>query len=99
MLIFNRFSGATLHKHQIAISPNKTRLAQTSTRYLGFIISRDGISKDPRITAAIRDFQHPNDLSYPFLKRLRVYIPFWVCVIFIADSFAIMRRRSGYYVI
>jgi hypothetical protein len=68
---------STLRKHQIAISPNNTRLAQTSTR-LNFIISRDGISKDPRITAAIRDFQHPNDpkLSISNLKRLRVYIPY-----------------------
>jgi len=67
---------ATLRKHQIAISPNKTRLAQTSTRYLGFIISRDGISKDPRITAAIRDFSILTTLSYLFLRRSRVYIPF-----------------------
>jgi hypothetical protein len=79
---------ATLRKHQIATSPNKTRLAQTSTHYLDSIISRHGneIKKDPRITAAICDFQHPNDPnSYLFLKRLRVYIPLWVCVIFIAD--------------
>jgi hypothetical protein len=73
---------ATLRKHQIAISPNKTRLAQTSTRYLGFIISRDGISKDPRITAAIRDFQHPNDcLSYLFLKPISIFFIFRVCTL------------------
>ena len=59
-----------LRKHKIAMSPNKTRLAQTSTRYLGFIISRSGISKDPRITAAIRDFQHPNDLTLSFKKKI-----------------------------
>ena len=59
----------TLRKHKIAISQNKTRLAQTSTRYLGFIISRNGIGKDPRITAAIRDFQHPNDSKLAFKKK------------------------------
>ena len=58
-----------LRKHKIAISQNKTRLAQTSTRYLGFIISRNGIGKDPRITAAIRDFQHPNDSKLAFKKK------------------------------
>jgi hypothetical protein len=60
---------------------------------LGFIISRDGISKDSRFTAAIRDFQHP--MSYLSQKRLRAYTLLQVLGIFIADSFAIMRKRSG----
>jgi hypothetical protein len=37
---------------------------------LDFIISRDDVSKDPRITAAIRDFQHLNDPKLSTSKKI-----------------------------
>ena len=47
---------------------------QTQAEYLVYIVSHDGISVDPRKTAAVQEFPKPVDLkSLPFFLGLASY--------------------------
>jgi len=59
----------TLLEHRLAIKPTKCRFAHRKVRFLGFIVSDQGISTDPAYVRAVTDFPSPNDKSLTPSKR------------------------------
>ena len=54
--LFGRCRKANLQLH-----PGKSALCQSETKYLGFIVSAEGVRPDPAKTAPIRQFPRPTD--------------------------------------
>lgn len=57
-LILTALEAAKLH-----IKPSKCKFAKSSTVFLGFQVSRDGISVDPKKVAAIQDWPLPTNIT------------------------------------
>ena len=47
----------------LKLQPNKCAFARTQVRYLGHIVSREGIEPDPEKVRAIREFPRPSNIS------------------------------------
>lgn len=60
-----------LRENGLKLSPSKCRFFQTSVRYLGHIVSRDGIKTDPEKIAAIKTWPVPQTL-----KQLKSFLGF-----------------------
>jgi predicted amidophosphoribosyltransferase len=58
-----------LHQHQLYLKKSKCSFAQQSLEYLGHIISHQGVSTDPKKTAAIANWPTPTDA-----KQLRSFL-------------------------
>ncbi|KAJ7991922.1 hypothetical protein DPEC_G00288890 [Dallia pectoralis] len=54
-----------LRENGLKLSPGKCRFFQTSVRYLGHIVSRDGVETDPKKTEALRTWPRPQTLKDP----------------------------------
>ena len=61
----------TLLEHRLAIKllSDKCRFAHRKVRFLGFIVSDQGISTDPAYVRAVTDFPSPDDKSLTPSKR------------------------------
>ena len=57
-LVLEAFAAANLH-----FKISKCSFATTSTKFLGFIVSRDGISMDPKKISAIVNWQPPTSIT------------------------------------
>ena len=56
--VLRRFSNANLK-----LNASKTRIAQTSLEFLGFIVSKDGISPNPNKVEAIKNYPNPKNVK------------------------------------
>ena len=56
--VFDRFCLANLK-----LKPTKCSLVGTEVTYLGYMISRTGISADPQKVEAVQNFSPPDDLT------------------------------------
>ena len=63
---------ACITKHNLQLQWKKCRWGSTSLRFLGFIISGDGIRMDPAKVAAITDYPRPTSIKtlQPFLGMI-----------------------------
>ena len=62
--VFDRFRTAHLK-----LKPEKCHFGQASVKYLGHIVSRDGVSPDPKKLSAVKDF--------PIPRRTKDVSAFW----------------------
>jgi RNase H-like domain found in reverse transcriptase/Reverse transcriptase (RNA-dependent DNA polymerase)/Integrase zinc binding domain/Retroviral aspartyl protease/DNA N-6-adenine-methyltransferase (Dam) len=53
----------TLAQAQLKVKISKCSFAQPSTKFLGFIVSKDGISVDPKKVAAVSNWTMPADVT------------------------------------
>lgn len=53
-----------LCKAGLTLKPKKCYFAQSLVRYLGHVISRDGVSPDPEKTQKVREFPVPIDVTH-----------------------------------
>lgn len=60
-----------LREYGLKLSPEKCRFFQTSVRYLGHIVSRDGVETDPEKVNALKTWPRPQTL-----KELRSFLGF-----------------------
>ena len=60
-----------LREHGLKLSPEKCQFFQTSVRYLGHIVSRDGIKTDPEKVKALKTWPMPKTL-----KELKSFLGF-----------------------
>ncbi|XP_051953222.1 retrovirus-related Pol polyprotein from transposon opus [Xyrauchen texanus] len=60
-----------LKEYGLKLSPEKCRFFQTSVRYLGHIVSRDGVETDPAKVEALKTWPKPTNL-----KELRSFLGF-----------------------
>ena len=60
-----------LEQHNLKLKPSKCEFFKSAVSYLGHIVSEDGISTDPEKTAAIKNWQPPNNV-----KELRQFLGF-----------------------
>lgn len=60
-----------LRENGLKLSPEKCRFFQTSVRYLGHIVSRNGVETDPQKTEALKTWPRPQTL-----KDLRSFLGF-----------------------
>ena len=60
---------ARLEKAGLKLKPSKCKLARSEVDFLGYVVSRDGISTDPRKISAIAEYPPPTDL-----KSLRAFL-------------------------
>uniref|UniRef100_A0A669DKA6 Gypsy retrotransposon integrase-like protein 1 n=1 Tax=Oreochromis niloticus TaxID=8128 RepID=A0A669DKA6_ORENI len=60
-----------LREYGLKLSPDKCRFFQTSVRYLGHIVSRDGVKTDPEKTEALKTWPRPQTL-----KELQSFLGF-----------------------
>lgn len=60
-----------LRENGLKLSPEKCRFFQTSVRYLGHIVSRNGVETDPKKTEALKTWPRPQTL-----KDLRSFLGF-----------------------
>lgn len=60
-----------LREHGLKLSPEKCQFFQTSVRYLGHIVSRDGIETDPEKVKALKTWPLPRNL-----KELKSFLGF-----------------------
>lgn len=60
-----------LKDYGLKLSPEKCKLFQTSVRYLGHIVSRNGVETDPEKIAALKTWPRPQNL-----KELRSFLGF-----------------------
>ena len=51
-----------LHDFNLKLSPKKCKLFQRSVRYLGHVVSADGVSVDPEKTEKVKNWPCPRDL-------------------------------------
>ena len=58
-----------LRSANLKLKSKKCRLAEHEVEYLGYVISRDGLSTDPRKIRAVREFPTPQDV-----KTLRSFL-------------------------
>ena len=65
-----------LTAHSLAIKPSKCRFAQRQVRFLGFVVSDEGISTDPSYVRGITDFPSPNDPALSVSKRVARLVSF-----------------------
>ena len=70
---------ACITKHNLQLQWKKCRWGSTSLRFLGFIISSDGIRIDPAKVAAITDYPRPTSIK--LLQRFLGMITFSLCFI------------------
>ncbi len=68
----------------LKLSPEKCCFFQTSVRYLGHIVSRNGVETDPEKVKALKTWPRPQTL-----KELN---PSWVSLVTIGDLYKIMPR-------
>ena len=66
----------SLTAHSLAIKPSKCRFAQRQVRFLGFVVSGEGISTDPAYVRGITEFPSPNDPSLSGSKKVARLISF-----------------------
>uniref|UniRef100_A0A3B1ISM8 Gypsy retrotransposon integrase-like protein 1 n=1 Tax=Astyanax mexicanus TaxID=7994 RepID=A0A3B1ISM8_ASTMX len=60
-----------LKEYGLKLSPEKCRFFQTSVRYLGHIVSRNGVETDPEKIEALKNWPNPKNL-----KELRSFLGF-----------------------
>ncbi|KAK7886058.1 hypothetical protein WMY93_025679 [Mugilogobius chulae] len=60
-----------LREYGLKLSPSKCRFFQTSVKYLGHIVSKDGVKTDPEKVAAIKTWPVPQNL-----KQLKSFLGF-----------------------
>jgi hypothetical protein len=53
-----------LHDANLKLKPSKCRLFQTAVSFLGYVVSADGISTDPRKIEAVQQWTQPNRLRH-----------------------------------
>ena len=58
-----------LTKAGLKLKPSKCKLVRKEVKFLGYVISRNGISPDPKKLAAMEEFPKPKDL-----RALRAYL-------------------------
>ena len=51
-----------LEEHKLTVKLEKCSFFKSSCKYLGHVISKDGIKPDPEKVAAVKDFPRPTDL-------------------------------------
>ena len=66
----------SLTAHSLANKPSKCRFAQRQVRFLGFVVSGEGISTDPAYVRGITEFPSPNDPSLSGSKKVARLISF-----------------------
>jgi len=60
-----------LEQHNLKLKPSKCEFFKTSVVYLGHVVSQEGIATDPEKTAAVKNWQPPNNV-----KELRQFLGF-----------------------
>jgi hypothetical protein len=67
MEVFQRFK-----KAHLKLNPKKCQLFQGNVKYLGHIVSKDGVSVDPEKTHAVKHWPVPTDVH-----ELRSFLGLW----------------------
>ena len=52
-----------LTEHDLYVKPTKCKFNETEVKFLGHIVSKDGVKPDPAKTQTIRDYPMPKDVS------------------------------------
>ncbi len=51
-----------LIKAGLTVSPSKCKFARSETKFLGFLVSRDGVKPNPEAVSAVSDFPRPKNI-------------------------------------
>ena len=72
--MFERF-----HEANLKLNPEKCSLTSDEVIYLGYVVSRNGISADPIKVKSVKNFPQNNDLKSSFLGIIlsKVYSKFF----------------------
>ena len=62
---------SSLEEYGLKLSPDKCKFFQTSVRYLGHIVSSDGVKTDPENVQALKSWPRPQNL-----KELQSFLRF-----------------------
>jgi hypothetical protein len=90
-LIFDRFREAN-----VSLKADKCNFFARKTRYLGHVISADGIATDPRLVDKVRDCPAPKDRSElnTFLALARYYSSFVPHFSDVVEPMAVLLRKD-----
>ena len=90
--VFSRLKEANLRLH-----PKKCYIASSSVDYLGYHVSTDGLSTDPRKTDTVANFPQPTDVKSlrSFLGLASYYRRFISCFSTVASSLHMLTRKDA----
>jgi hypothetical protein len=89
-----------LREAGLRLKPRKCHLCQRKVKYLGYIVSADGISADPEKVAAVKDFPTPLDLKSlrSFLGLASYYRRFIPCFSSMGQPLYALTRKDAPFV-
>ncbi|KAJ8011861.1 hypothetical protein DPEC_G00062680 [Dallia pectoralis] len=80
-----------LKEYGLKLSPEKCRFFQSSVRYLGYVVSEQGVETDPEKIAALKTWPVPQHL-----KELKAFLGFSHKLEFLALKWSVTKKFSDY---